>query len=384
MPNNKAIVGFNSGELSPKIDTRFDVNKYERGCRILKNLIATKYGGAERRGGTKFIDTAYQGATLVRMIPFIYSAAVAYKIEMSDKKFRFYFEDAVLDDGFGGESVISVPYTEDDLFALQFHQIGDVVWMTNASFQPRKLSRISPYEFSLDIIEFEDGPFELRNDLQDLTIANTATMRCTAKNVGEYGSLICSNNFFETGHKGALIQLTHQRNKTMVTLNGAGTSGSLTGQGTFTIVTRGRWSGTIYVQRREGNSEWDNFRSYRGANDRNVIESWKEEEPNTSFRINSNAGGTQAEISINTGSDNGIVRITGVGDAKNASCKVVKALQKTTATKRWSEGSWSDVRGWPSAIGFFEERAVYGGSTTGRAGDTTVTRDYPNLTNLSG
>jgi hypothetical protein len=379
MPNNKAIMGFNSGELSPKIDTRFDVNKYERGCRILKNLIATKYGGAERRGGTKFINTSYQDASIVRMVSFIYSAAVAYKIEMTNKKFRFYYEDDVLLDG-AEESVTTVPYTTADLFNIQYHQIGDVMWLVNSNFSPRKLSRVDPYNFDLTEIDFRDGPFEQRNDLVDLTITNPAEMKCTVTSGS--GILKCTNNFFESGHKGALFKLTHKRNKTIVTQNGAGNSGALEGQGTFTFVSRGRWSGLIYVQRKQGNSEWDNFRSYRGANDRNVIESWTEEEPNIKFRIKSEAGGLQSEISINDGSEDGICKVLSVIDAKNCSVKVYKAFQNTNFTPRWYEGSWSTIRGWPAAVGFFEERAVYGGSTTGSAGDTSDISDYPALINL--
>lgn len=58
MTINEAIVSFNSGELSPKIDVRIDTEKYKAGCRRLENMIATKYGGAERRPGTKFIYDA--------------------------------------------------------------------------------------------------------------------------------------------------------------------------------------------------------------------------------------------------------------------------------------------------------------------------------------
>ena len=50
-----AIVNFNSGEFSPKIDARADTEKYAGGCRILENMIPSIFGGAEKRPGTEFI-----------------------------------------------------------------------------------------------------------------------------------------------------------------------------------------------------------------------------------------------------------------------------------------------------------------------------------------
>ena len=52
-----AIVKFNSGEFSPKIDARHDTEKYAGGCRTLTNMIPSIYGTATRRPGTEFITT---------------------------------------------------------------------------------------------------------------------------------------------------------------------------------------------------------------------------------------------------------------------------------------------------------------------------------------
>ena len=70
MPNFE-ILAFNSGVLSPKIDTRSDIAKYRRGCRILQNMIATKYGSAERRPGTKKIGESYNSESFARIFSFI-------------------------------------------------------------------------------------------------------------------------------------------------------------------------------------------------------------------------------------------------------------------------------------------------------------------------
>ena len=52
-----AVVNFNGGAFSPKIDARSDTEKYSGGCRISDNMIPSIFGGAEKRPGTEFIST---------------------------------------------------------------------------------------------------------------------------------------------------------------------------------------------------------------------------------------------------------------------------------------------------------------------------------------
>ena len=55
---NVPIINLNSGEFSPLIDVRSDVDKYKSGCRNLENFIPRVYGVVERRPGTKYIKEA--------------------------------------------------------------------------------------------------------------------------------------------------------------------------------------------------------------------------------------------------------------------------------------------------------------------------------------
>lgn len=55
---NIPIITFNAGLLTPKIDVRIDIDKYKGGCSRIENMFPTKYGLAERRPGTKFINDA--------------------------------------------------------------------------------------------------------------------------------------------------------------------------------------------------------------------------------------------------------------------------------------------------------------------------------------
>ena len=52
---NIPITVFNAGILSPLIDARIDINKYNAGCRDMDNMLPRIYGPAERRPGTKYV-----------------------------------------------------------------------------------------------------------------------------------------------------------------------------------------------------------------------------------------------------------------------------------------------------------------------------------------
>ena len=54
---NIAVVNFNGGEFTGKIDARSDTEKYAGGCRQSDNMIPLIFGGSERRPGTEYITS---------------------------------------------------------------------------------------------------------------------------------------------------------------------------------------------------------------------------------------------------------------------------------------------------------------------------------------
>ncbi|MEB3790137.1 carbohydrate-binding protein [Acinetobacter sp. IK40] len=64
-----------SGELSPLLWTRTDIQQYANGSKKLLNMLPLVEGGAKKRPGTKFIDIF---ANAVRLIPFIANSENTY------------------------------------------------------------------------------------------------------------------------------------------------------------------------------------------------------------------------------------------------------------------------------------------------------------------
>ncbi len=67
-------------------------------------------------------------------------------------------------------------------------------------------------------------------------------------------------------------------------------------------------------------------------------------------------GGTTVKDDVKV---QGYVKITAVESATKASAKVIETLSTKEATKRWGEGAWSDLRGYPAVIGLYDGRIYY-------------------------
>ncbi len=444
---NLPVISFNAGKLTPLIDVRSDTEKYSSGCRILKNMIPLIYGPVTRRPGTKFIANVEDHDVKSRMVSFIFSATIAYELEFSDQILNVYFEGALI------EGDIVTPYLEADLFALQFKQSADVMWIVHPSHAPRKLSRVSVTDFSLDTITFDNGPFIERNDIvndDDVSITvsgyTVATATAGATGVGKFTitsatdissqfpanerfyvtastgndgpytvaaatpttyvgttltvfanetissgvdngrimvaggtvTLTGSSAIFTTGddgHTGALFKLTHKRVQTVTkgTATGTGVIGqAIDVKGSWTFTTTGNWGATVEIQRLEDGTNWETFRTYvstitAGQGSFNAQKSDVEEANGVQYRINVTSytsGTVEANFIVDKSTQDSIFRITATASTISATATAVVPAPDNTAAKRWAEGTWSAVRGYPSAITFFGERAVYGFSTS--------------------
>lgn len=327
------ITNFTSGELSPFIEGRVDVSKYFNGAKTLENVLISQYGGVYRTPGSIYAAEAKDSSKEIRIISFQFSVEQAYIIEIGDQYMRFYKDggqivetDKVISaisqanpavvtansHGFStGEQVyinsvagmtelngkrftvtridantfslqgvdstsympyssggvaqrvyeITTPYLESDLFNLQFAQSADVLYIVHKGYKPRKLTRTGHTSWSLDEIEFINGPYMPDNSDDTHTLAPSAA------------------------------------------------TGSITIVSTKDVFAGGQVGGF--------------------------------------FRIK-----------------DGYCRITSVTDAKNANAEVLLDLGIAVATDDWAEGAWSDYRGYPSSVTFYEQRLFFAGSNS--------------------
>lgn len=160
------------------------------------------------------------------------------------------------------------------------------------------------------------------------------------------------------------------------TVIAAASTAGLRINGTWEVTTYGAWASTLYLERLTAAGGWEFVRSWRANKDRNVAVTGETDGDETlRLRI---VAGTASETSTDAAPrfvleaadarTDGLVKITEVGPlnadglAVTATCDVVSALLDTSATYVWTEGAWSDARGFPRTVTMHENRLWFGGS----------------------
>jgi len=176
MPRTTASLNsFVSGEFSAKLDGRTDFEKYSSGCKTLQNMLVHPQGAAARRVGTQFISSVKTAANKTRLIPFEFSTTQTYILEFGNQYIRFYKDKGqILSSGSAYE--ISTPYLTAELFDIKFAQSADVMYLVHPNHEAMKLSRTDHTAWSLDQVEFTDGPYlPINTTATTLTPASSGT-----------------------------------------------------------------------------------------------------------------------------------------------------------------------------------------------------------------
>ncbi len=153
-------------------------------------------------------------------------------------------------------------------------------------------------------------------------------------------------------------------------------SETVTGKGEWKLITHGKWIGTLQLWRSfDGGNTWQVYRSYSSDEDNNVLDTGIEDSEAT-FRLvvesyyASSTDAIEYSFTIFDYYTESVIRITNVTDAQNAKgnilepdSNVLKSDADGNSTAIWAEGAWSDRRGWPSTICFFEQRLLMAGTS---------------------
>ena len=89
------VTNFKSGELSPRLEGRIDLQKYNEAAQTIQNMVVFPSGGVTRRPGTYFAGRSKDGGK-VRLINFEYSDEQAYVLEFGTNYIRFFKDGGIL------------------------------------------------------------------------------------------------------------------------------------------------------------------------------------------------------------------------------------------------------------------------------------------------
>lgn len=148
---------FNSGEFSPKVYGRTDIDRYEGGVKTMLNFVPLPQGGATRRPGTKYVSIA--NANNVQLIPFQFSTTQAYIIEVgqvgnNNGYMRFYKDGGSILDSNNNTYEIECPFTNNDIGNIQYTQSFDTLFLVNGNRAPMQLTRTAHDNWTLNNCTF--------------------------------------------------------------------------------------------------------------------------------------------------------------------------------------------------------------------------------------
>ena len=391
-----------SGELSELMFGRHDYVRYQNGLRACRGFMVMPEGPVTRLPGTLFLGETHDSAD-GRLTKFVFKDEDAVLLEWTDSLLRFWRNGALVLSG-GAPYSIASPYTVSQADRLQTLNSSDRIYMTEGSIAPHRLSRFALDNWTIEKTPFENGPFRVRNldEAAEISVSG----------ISGSISITAATDIFDPLHVGVLFKIREIDTSDTpywaadvkaavgdrVYYNGriyqiigfdAVNNKTATTQPVITIDP----DGVVLPITAYGSVEW----VYVSAGNPGAVPDWSPNETvvigdrryvtgthsgtievsgfdlkNKTTGVNppvhlegrwlSEAGGPIWE---HLSDGFGIVEITSVADARHAAAIVKKRLPDgliTRPTYRWSEGAWSDLRGWPRAIGAYEQRHIYGGT----------------------
>lgn len=190
------LTNFTGGELSPRLDGRNDIAKYNTGCKTLENMIIYPHGSAARRSGTQFVAEVKDSTKKTRLIAFEFSTVQTYILEFGDQYIRFYKDNGQILSGGSAYEIVS-PFLEAELFDIKFAQSADTMYICHPNHHPRKLTRTGHTNWVLTNDVIINGPFMDHN-------VETTTLQASHKVVGATTTVTASSTTGINANQGFL------------------------------------------------------------------------------------------------------------------------------------------------------------------------------------
>lgn len=366
------IIKFNSGEISPELWWRSDIDKYMGSSRRLENFIVQPQGSIKRRFGTRVITRLGDKGEFAdaRIIPWVITREDYFQLIFTpDGNLSVYSRLGVL------VEKITHPYSALELSQMDFQQVFDVMYISHQNHPLQDLKRTDQFVFALSDHVFSGGPFNTRN----VDVAQSVELTVTANQDEFTMDYVGAEPPFVATDVGRLVKVLYDKNRSLTDEfefpSAGAVSASLPGFGIVTMRTEGGiWGGQLDLEKSTDNgTTWEVIGSVLSNTDakdqRNGELSRDVEEFNALVRV-------RMSVSGNPNGENGCVWYLEVSNDQfnyveisqfNSDVQVLATLVSgewadTSATYNYSMGAFSETTGYPRTVTIFEERLMLGGT----------------------
>lgn len=183
---------FNAGELSPDLAGHIDLDRYQNGLKTMLNTVPQVAGGGFRRAGSRIIaPTKTIGTT--RLIPFVFNKAQAYVLELGDSYVRFFTQSGQITQS-GSPIEVATPWPAGEVFAVEFAQRSDTMFIAHPSTPIKRLVRILQTAWTIGDAPFDPGPIdEIGARINGPLTLSVGTAGSTANVFSPAGGLLASD-----------------------------------------------------------------------------------------------------------------------------------------------------------------------------------------------
>lgn len=151
---------FTGGELDPMLLGRVNADRYGVAAKELTNMWVRVSGGAEGRGGLRFVNKARDNTGDIRLIPWVYNRDQSYVLELTHNKMRFVQQGQFVTNADGSIYEIDTGIPKDALATVRFAQSADTMIFAHPTFAPKKLVRNDQLDWKMTAVTFEVIPFD--------------------------------------------------------------------------------------------------------------------------------------------------------------------------------------------------------------------------------
>jgi len=347
MPRFQNIfTAFTTGEISPKLSSRIDFNKYINGVEKMENAVIFPQGGFTRRPGLRFVNEVKDSTKKVRLIRFEFSVTDAYILEFGENYIRFYRNQARIESG-GSPVEVVTTYAEADLFDLHFAQSADVLYIAHKDYAPRKLTRAGHTSWTLSTISFSPTPsYVADTDLgEQVTLSATTGSGVTVTPDATEALFLAADvgrNLVSGAGRGTIISIDTVASPDEVDID-------IIDDFAGTTLAVNTWTLTSSPQAQL--TPGDNGPVGKQTTLTLDINGWRAADVDKFVKVN-----------------NGLLKITSFSSATSVNAEIITVLDSTTAAAAgtWTleVESWTSARGYPAAIGFYEQRLFFARTDT--------------------
>lgn len=263
-----------------------------------------------------------------------------------------------------GTMAIVAPWAAADLKKIRYDQSGDIIFIACQGYHPYKIERRDNSSWSVVKYLADDGPFRHEN-LGLVTISPTSGT--------DIATLSSSDALFTSGNIGGLFKVKSDGQAfenlnidsdniflDVVFINRSGASRVVT------ITLAGTWTATVTLQRSYGSADgpWGDVKTYTVNGTDPYNDGFDAEE--IYYRVGVKPGGyTSGTIILAIqsvfGSITGILKLITFTSKTSVKGQTLITMGGGAAVTRWSEGAWSERRGYPSSVQFTEGRLAWAG-----------------------